>query len=138
MTPQILRVALVCGDRNWSDSLAIRDVLDTFPEGDQTVVITGGARGADIIAWHIAKDKGFRNIRIDAPWEAFGKRAGPVRNQWMLDLLLMMRSANHAPIYDVHAFHGNIASSKGTADMLSRARAAGVAYTIHTGRTEET
>lgn len=129
--PVVQRAFIFCGDREWKDFGAIQLVLNSIPPQD-TAIITGGARGADTIAWQKALNGGFRAIRMDAPWEAFDKYAGPMRNQWMLDLLLAFRELG-ADVF-AHAFHANISSSKGTADMLGRLRKAGVTYTIHDGR----
>jgi hypothetical protein len=134
MSNSIQLIVILCGDRNWTDPAPIARLIDTFPPEHATVVITGGARGADSYAWELARKAGHRNIRLDAPWEAYGTRAGPVRNQWMLDLLLGLRTTATLPLTHVHAFHDNIASSKGTADMLSRARHANIPTTIHSSR----
>lgn len=127
----IERIVLVCGDRAWTARGPIEFLLRSLPKDGKTVVITGGANGADRIAWEIAREIGHRNVRLDAPWGAYGKRAGPIRNQWMLDLFQMFANAFTAAAADVHAYHQNIASSKGTADMLIRVRHAGVEYKIH-------
>ncbi len=62
-----------------------------------------------------------------AQWHQYGRAAGPLRNQEMLtdakpDLVL--------------AFHRNLARSRGTADMVRRARAAGVPVRVFTGKEE--
>lgn len=125
------RIVLVCGDRNWTARAPIKKLLRTLPIDGRTIVITGGAAGADAIAWDLARALGHRNVRMDAPWAAYGLRAGPIRNGWMLDMLRWFHAAHPNAPADVHAFHQNIASSKGTADMLQRVREAGVAYTLH-------
>ena len=126
----LAHITIVCGDRNWQAPVPIQRFLEGLPTG-RAVVITGGAAGADTVAWNIAKRMGHRAVRVDAPWDSYGKRAGPVRNQWMLELLLMFKSAFPNAICDVHAFHANIASSRGTADMVTRARNNDIPYTIH-------
>jgi hypothetical protein len=52
-------------------------------------------------------------INIPAQWHALGKRAGPIRNAWMLRFLKVSL---------VVAFPGG----KGTADMVGQAKAAGI------------
>lgn len=106
---------LVCGDRNWADYVAIRRELSKCPRG--TVVIEGDCRGADRIAGEVAEALGFEVVRYPANWAAFGRGAGLVRNRQMLmegkpDVVL--------------AFHADLAASRGTANMLAQARAAGV------------
>lgn len=71
---------------------------------------------------------GLNTRRYPANWQRYGRAAGPVRNQQMLDegkpdLIL--------------AFHQDIVNSKGTADMIRRANRAGVPTRILTGDTTE-
>jgi len=131
MDGSVTRIVLICGDRAWSTRAPIENFLRTLPDAGRTVVITGGASGADTIAADTATHLGHRSIVMAPPWRHYGKRAGPLRNGWMLDALrLHMNGYPHAQC-DVHAFHSDIARSKGTADMLSKARAAGIRYEIH-------
>jgi hypothetical protein len=51
-----------------------------------------------------------------ADWEQYGRAAGPIRNQQMLE----------AKPDRVFAFHEDLEHSKGTGDMVRRARKAGV------------
>ena len=104
---------LVCGGRDYSDrQRVIAELLRLNPE----VVITGGARGADSIAAEVALDSGTPTIIMPAPWNRHGRGAGAVRNAWML---------KYASPDRVLAFPGG----NGTADMVRRARAAGIAVT---------
>jgi hypothetical protein len=105
---------IICGSRTWSDWKPIREYIDSLPEG--TIVIHGGARGADSMAAACAKQRGLEVWEYPAKWTLFGKRAGILRNQAMLD---------ERPVYVV-AFTLNLATSRGTRDMVERARAAGV------------
>lgn len=86
-----------------------------YREGETpiTVVIEGGARGADCMARMWATRNELRNDTHPANWDAYGPKAGPIRNQQMLD--------NAKPDLVV-AFSGG----RGTADMVRRARASGV------------
>lgn len=136
MAKTIQLIVILCGDRNWTDPGPIERLIATFPAGEATILITGGARGADSLAWELARKAGHRNVRMDAPWDAYGTRAGPIRNQWMLDILSGLWDVDGEAAVHVHAFHDNIASSKGTADMLGRARRASIPITIHSTRGE--
>lgn len=105
---------LVCGDRNWNDSAFLRAVL----EGSRvSVLIHGAARGADTVADDWAEDRDVTTRAFPADWNQYGKAAGPIRNQQMLD--------EGKPDL-VLAFHDDLAASKGTADMVRRAKKAGV------------
>lgn len=74
---------VVTGSRNWTDAGAIRVELMRLPIN--TTVIHGGARGADLLAMSIAQDIGLPVITFPANWKEFGKRAGPIRNQDMIE-----------------------------------------------------
>lgn len=83
-------------------------------------IIAGGARGADNAAvdWAIVSHAPFTEYHAD--WEKYGKNAGPVRNQYMLDegkpdIVLAFPSKN----------------SRGTWDMVRRAEKAGVPVLIY-------
>lgn len=104
-----LRV-LVCGGRDYANKAAVWRELDVRGVG---LVIQGDAQGADALARRWADTFGVPCLSFPAAWFFHGKRAGPIRNAWMLqfgrpDLVL--------------AFPGG----RGTADMVKQARAAGV------------
>jgi len=119
---------LVCGDRNWIDRTHMMNILDdTFNSGD--TLIYGCCRGADNIAYDILRQyktpTGDMDINIKpfpADWDKYGKAAGPIRNQQMID---------EGKPDIVLAFHNNIAKSKGTMDMIKRANAAGIEVRIY-------
>jgi hypothetical protein len=77
------------------------------------LVITGGARGADTMAHDWALSRGIPTEVYMAEWERLGRKAGPLRNQRMLQ---------EGKPNLVVAFPGG----RGTANMVSQANAAGV------------
>lgn len=101
---------LVCGGRNYLDLKRVFEVLDGLRPKH---VIHGGASGADRCANDWAIVRGVRRSIYPADWVRLGKAAGPLRNQLMLD--------KEKPDL-VIAFPGG----RGTADMVRRAREAGV------------
>lgn len=117
---------LVCGDRNWVDFLTIYTTLREF---NPDLVIQGEARGADTLAKDACDALRIDHIGYHANWDDFGKAAGPIRNQRMLeeqnpDLVL--------------AFHNNLDESKGTKHMVTIARKAGVRTIVINDRGERT
>ena len=104
---------LVCGGRDFTDWDVVRRALDPYLDAIPHTLITGGARGADALAEQYATEFGWRVEVYPANWKRDGKAAGPIRNQQMLD---------EAAPNVVVAFPGG----RGTADMVRRARAAGV------------
>ena len=105
---------IICGDRHWTDYKLILSVIEGF--NNSTLVIVGGATGADTLAGFAAESQGYFVEVHPANWLKYGKAAGPIRNQEMLD---------RNPDY-VIAFHDDIENSKGTKDMITRAKKAGV------------
>lgn len=105
---------LICGDRKWTDKQAIEAFVAELPAN--TVVITGGAKGADTIAFLAAQARGLATEVFHADWKRYGRAAGPIRNQKML-------SANP----DLVAYaHDALELSKGTKSMIGLAQKAGV------------
>lgn len=78
---------LVTGSRDWNDRTVIHNALLSISpkEGEQMTVINGGARGADWLAQECARALGYVVITHVADWDKYGKRAGYVRNQQMVD-----------------------------------------------------
>jgi hypothetical protein len=88
-----------------------------------TVIIEGGALGADRQARITAQARGLAVATVEANWEYYGRRpAGPIRNGWMLKLVPDL----------VIAFHDDLEHSKGTKDMVTRARKAGIPVEVLT------
>lgn len=102
-------IVLICGDRNWTDYKMIEDFIVTLPKG--TKIIEGDCKGVDQLSGFIGKKHGYEVIVVPAEWEKYGKKAGPIRNQKMLDM---------KPDFVV-AFHNDIEHSKGTKNMIDLA-----------------
>lgn len=104
---------LFFGGREFRDLAHVSAALDRLPEILQKhdfCVVHGGAKGADTLAGMAAAARGLPVIVMPANWDFYGKRAGPIRNSWMLDFC--------APAYAV-GFPGGA----GTADMLRQCQA---------------
>lgn len=130
---------LVCGSRTFND----RGIIDSVLSGVYQVatvgylvvdmegftLIEGGARGADSLAgqWATSPFHGhnehpdhppFEHLAFPADWKKHGRAAGFIRNQRMLD--------EGKPDMVVAFVDKPLAESRGTADMVRRARAAGL------------
>lgn len=113
---------IICGSRTFQDVTAIEVVIRGLAaaaevRGGQLVVIEGEARGADVIARAEAERLGLKVARFPADWDAHGRGAGHIRNQEMLD---------QRPGMVVAFIDKPLEESRGTHDMVRRARAAGV------------
>lgn len=113
---------LITGSRGWHDAAPMNAILaglDVLSEGasQDLVVIHGNARsGADLLADTLGRQWGATVVREPADWGQYGKAAGPIRNQKMID--------EHKP--DVcYAFRSS-GKSNGTDDCVARARKAGI------------
>ena len=105
---------LVCGGRDFSDRERFADIMNGIVRRRRVGrIIQGGASGADELArewcvrWHYTYE------HFPADWKKHGRAAGPIRNQQMID--------EGKPDLVV-AFPGG----RGTADMVNRAKLAGL------------
>lgn len=116
---------LVCGSRTWANRDYLCGVLDGIHASQEvSTLIEGEAHGADVMAAAWARSHRIAVVPFTADWSQHGRAAGIIRNNAMLKL--------GRPELVV-AFHPDIQHSKGTGDMVTRARAAGVECWIFTG-----
>lgn len=128
-----MRRVLVTGSRKWDDILTLHHALNTeWRKHGDFILVHGAALGADQMAHHWAKwsvvIENF-NITIEAhpaksvcrvpgcwdhSFEALGEKAGPVRNQVMVD-----RGADICLAFPTQ-------DSIGTFDCMKRAEKAGI------------
>jgi hypothetical protein len=114
---------LVCGGKNYDNIPYLCGFLDCFhAQVGISLIIEGGATGADFHARCWAKMHNVQSETVKADWGKHGKAAGPIRNQEMLE--------RWTPDV-VIAFPGG----RGTADMITRARIKNVPV-IRAGGTE--
>ena len=109
---------MVTGSRHHTDDdliwATLDDIVDGFAGNKNVVLIEGGAPGADKIAHYWAIARGYDVHTFPADWTRFGRAAGPLRNQQMVD---------QHPDY-VAAFP--LDDSRGTWDAVRRAKSAGI------------
>ena len=108
---------LICGSRHVEDTvdnmLVVEEAMTLYcPNINE--VIHGGAAGIDDIAGQIATGRELKVTCFAANWGKYGKAAGPIRNQQMIDQKPDL----------VLAFIGP--KSKGTKDTIQRAKRAGI------------
>lgn len=106
---------LVCGGRGYANRERVFAILDRVQAKHGPIVIIHGdcETGADRLADEWAKARGMFCVPYPAHWQLLGHRAGPERNQRMLE---------DAEPDAVVAFPGG----RGTADMVRRAKAASI------------
>ena len=111
---------LCCGDRNWSHWASVWTALRGL--GPNTVIVHGAARGADSMCGYVAERLGYPVRKFPADWDKHGKAAGPIRNRQML--------SGNPEIGLVLAFHDDLSKSRGTKDMVTCARSAGIPVNV--------
>lgn len=110
---------LICGGRDYTDRVGLFAAMENIDDKLMntspgiTHVISGCARGADTLALEWARRYDLPVSMFPADWKRDGRAAGPIRNQRMID--------EGKPDL-VIAFPGG----RGTADMVRRARSAGI------------
>lgn len=106
---------LICGGRDYHDQATVSMRLDEIhaQEGPITLLIQGGAIGADKCAFEWSKTREVPCVNVPAKWNKHKKAAGPIRNQYMLDEFEPDK---------VLAFPGG----SGTANMVSKAKKHGI------------
>ena len=113
---------IICGTRDFADKKFIFETVATLLQSyDDIEIVSGHAKGVDAIAEAYAKEHELILTVLPADWKHYGRAAGPIRNQEMLQYALC---ANPLVI----AFWDG--KSKGTANMISQARKAGVKVVI--------
>ncbi len=104
---------LACGGRDFTNVGTIGTVINILAEMHPgATLVHGGAPGADSWCGYYGGLAGLTVEAHAAKWNIYGKKAGPIRNQQMLD----------SGIDLVVAFPGG----RGTSDMVRRARKAHV------------
>ena len=104
---------LITGGRTYNSYETVYAVLEQIAKQfgkDNICIIQGGAKGADLIAKTWAIGNGVCVIQVDANWTFYDKKAGSLRNKWMLDFC--------QPDYVV-AFKGGF----GTKNMIDQSKA---------------
>ena len=84
---------IVAGSRTYSDADRIFSCLDKafeeikskMQEPCEFTIVSGGCRGVDMVGEQYAKTHGLGLARFPAQWDKYGRGAGPIRNEEMLE-----------------------------------------------------
>ncbi len=75
---------IVAGSRSFDDYKLMEEKLDELIRGRKnTEIVSGTAKGADLLGERYARERGFEIKRFPADWDKFGKKAGYLRNEQM-------------------------------------------------------
>lgn len=74
---------IIAGSRNFNDYEKLKEVCDFMLSRQTDIeIVSGVARGADLLGERYAKEKGYQIKQFPADW-SMGKQAGYVRNEQM-------------------------------------------------------
>ena len=104
---------LVCGSRTYQNAARVNEILSEYL-GQVDLIIDGGATGADSLACLWAINNKIGTKRYFAKWNKYRRRAGPMRNQKMIDVEYPDLVIAFPP------------GEAGTHDMVARAGRAGI------------
>lgn len=120
---QEIRV-IIAGTRDFNryelletEAAALVDWLKSQHPDCTITIVSGGARGADLLGERFARSHKYKLVRVPADWQKYGNHAGPIRNRQMLNY------AREA-IGVLLAFWDG--KSRGTRNMIDIAKDAGI------------
>lgn len=106
---------LVVGSRDFNDyPMMVRELNHLLVNYKNVTIVSGGARGADLLAERYAKGSGYDVKVFPADWNGYGKRAGFIRNEVMHQYIAKFPHRGCVAFWD--------GSSKGTAHNFELAK----------------
>ena len=114
---------VIAGSRGFEDYALLEQTLDHIldEQTDTIELVSGYAKGADLLAEQYAKENNLPIHIIKPDWKTYGRAAGPIRNRQMLDY-----AKEESPL--VVAFWDG--QSKGTRNTIETARSLGIPVEI--------
>ena len=111
---------LIAGSRTFNDRETFdKIVAEYMPAGAaETVIVEGGAKGADTMARDFARENGMNFSEFKPKWSKYGKAAGPFRNVEMIEFV---REHGEAELGGSALFFWD-GKSRGTAQCIREAR----------------
>ena len=108
---------LIAGTRNYTHYETFCKKITDFLErknisNNDIIIVEGGASGVDALAKRYALEHRIKYKEYKADWNKYGKAAGPIRNQQMVDII---KENNGMSIF---IWDGK---SRGTQDCIKRA-----------------
>jgi hypothetical protein len=117
---------LICDSRTWTNRKLVEDTITNIKGYSDITFIHGGASGADNICSRVCKDNNIKQEVYIPNWKKYGKAAGPIRNQEMLNTGVdLVIAFCHGSIVN-----GEFTPSKGTNDTITRAKSMDIKINI--------
>ena len=86
---EIKRV-VVAGSRSFTDYVQAKKYMDfcisNIRKENEIIIVSGGAKGADLLGERYAIENGFKIERYLPDWETYGRSAGIKRNKTMVEI----------------------------------------------------
>ncbi|MBQ7725922.1 MAG: DUF2493 domain-containing protein [Clostridia bacterium] len=85
-----IKRVLIAGSRSFTDYEQAKMVMDFYLSNvrkeHEIVIVSGGAKGADILGERYAVENGFKVEKYLPNWETYGRSAGIRRNKTMVEV----------------------------------------------------
>lgn len=80
---------IIAGTRSFTDYALLERYCNTVlynkqMTGEKIIILSGHCRGVDVLGERYANSKGYQVELYPAEWERYGKRAGIIRNEIMV------------------------------------------------------
>lgn len=115
-------ILLVTGARKNVEKKFVYSILDRYLLNyfsNEIILIHGNALGVDSFAQSWSNDHGIYEISVPAKWNSYGKKAGSIRNELMVQIALTFKKAYEQIDVFIEAFPS--IESVGTYDCINRA-----------------
>lgn len=76
---------IIAGSRDFDDYELLKSKCDYFLRNREVEIVSGTARGADVLGERYAEERDLVVKRFPADWDKYGKRAGYLRNVEMAE-----------------------------------------------------
>ncbi len=77
-------IVAIVGSRTFDDYKKVTHHIDKIKD-DVTLIVSGGAKGADFLAEKYSKENNIPIKIIKPKWDKYGKSSGPIRNKKIVD-----------------------------------------------------
>jgi hypothetical protein len=122
-------ICAIVGSRYYQDYETFKKKINEWigTNGQITMIISGGATGADSLAERYADEYNIQKLIYNVSkedWNKHGKAAGPIRNSKIINYLETIDSEHR------HLIAFPQANSKGTLDIINKAKQKQIPVTI--------
>ena len=115
---------IVAGSREFNDYNIVKSKLDKLLQNKPAEIISGMARGVDMLGVQYAIENDLVLHRMPANWHLYGKQAGMLRN------IDMAKMATHCVVFRLN-------KSKGSTHMIETAQYHGLELRVYDFKTKE-